>query len=111
MALKTCDPTLKTAFTTAGITLTPAQEHIVASNTATPWLDLLKNLGALAAKLLPIIIALLGGLTPAPAPAQAKQGVSCPCDHTACAQEVLDSALTTTCLAACHAASCCCEYC
>jgi hypothetical protein len=112
MALQPCPPNLKTAFTSAGITLTPAQEHLVASNpklSAIDWAGLMQKLGNLAALIVPIIIAFVSGQTPptpAPAPTQGTAAAAC-CDHHCCCLKTFEASVKTVKAAGEHLAECC----
>lgn len=83
-------PNVKAAFEKAGISLNPSQENIAAVHAGSiDWMNLLTNLGKLAATIIPIIISLLG-LTPVPTPTPAQGSkakgtiVGCPEHHCAC---------------------------
>lgn len=106
MKMKTLDSQVKTAFTNAGCTLTPQQEHIAASATSINWLQLLQTLGSLASKILPIIIGLLGGNTPPTPPAKAGANY---CDHHKCCCEALEAELCAVEILSRHICDCCCE--
>ena len=99
---QTLDPAVKAAFASAGVSLTPEQEHVAATATAIDWLAVLKSLGGLAAQLLPIIIAFFGN-------PPAKAAAAGCCDHHACCLKVFESAVKTAKLAGEHLCSCCCE--
>jgi len=98
LALVQSQPTEKAMKPT---TLTDAQKAKLTA-AGIDWQQLLTLLGQYAPQILQIILAILNGQSPAPAP-KATAG----CDHHACCYEVLDSALQTTALAADHCCQCC----
>jgi len=108
MALQTLDSKTKAAFTAAGVTLTPAQEHCCATATTIDWQALLTTLGNIAKVVIPIIISIFGGQTPpTPTPAPAK-GATC-CDHHACCLKTFEACMAAAKLAGEHLCQCCCE--
>ena len=110
MALKTLSADAKSAFASAGIDLTPTQEHL-AAEAGLDWKSLLTTLGQAALKIIPILIAILAGNNPPTVPSKMQAPVQLPdgkyCDHHACCCAVLASALETASLAADHCCQCC----
>ena len=104
-ASKTLSAAAKSAFQSAGYTLTPAEEHVAATAEATgfDWAGLLAKLAALAVKIIPII---LGEFSSQQTPKAAAPG--CVSHHCLCC-ETLKSAMHTAELAAKHCCECCCE--
>lgn len=114
MQPKTLTPSVKQAFSQAGITLTKEQEHVAASATTVDWVSLLKTLGQIAVQVIPIIIAIFGSNTPpaptpapSPTPAQAQAGATC-CDHHKCCCDTLKAILHSADVCSKHMCQCCC---
>lgn len=90
MALKTLSPATKSAFKSAGVTLSPHAEHFAAeleSKGAINWQHVLQ-IGV------EIAVAILGafGITIPPTPAAKTCAPGC-CDHCACCKKALQDAL------------------
>jgi hypothetical protein len=108
MALKTLSTGAKAAFSKAGYTLTPQEEHVAATAEASgfDWATLLKDLASIAVQIIPIILGVFaGGQTPAKAVA-----AGC-CDHHCLCCATAKSAEKTYYLALRHLIECCCEGC
>lgn len=110
MKLAILDQATKSLFTNCGLSLTPAQEHIAATASASglDWKQVLKNLSLLALKNLPTIISLILG-TMANQQNSSKTSTPGCCDHRACASDCFNSALATVQVCANHCCECCCE--
>lgn len=108
--LLTLSPAAKSALSSAGCTLTPAQEHVAATAEASgfDWATFLKNLGQQVLQNLPAIVNFVIGLLAAKQ-APAKQATPGTCDHHACACDCLAAALKTVEVCAAHCCECCCE--
>jgi hypothetical protein len=110
MSLKTFPSATSLAFASAGITLTPEQEHVAAEAEAAgkiDWASVLQKLGQLAVQVIPLIIAIFGSEQAPPSPPQVKGAAHC-CDHHHCCCESLKAAIHTVDVISKHMCQCCC---
>lgn len=106
-ATKKLDPKTLAAFKAAGITLTPAQEHVAASS-GINWTALLKELAQAALQNLPALVSFILGLLSTKQTPAKTAAAGC-CDHHCCCCKALEAILYAAQIEAEHCCECCCE--